>query len=82
MYNIHKKCFDCVVKMEAKLKIKGEYDDYEKDSIIKNASSYINHLESYLMDALNTSNNHEGSWIDNLASHDLCKKFQFVLVFF
>ncbi len=57
MYNIHKKCFDCVVKMEAKLKIKGEYDDYEKDSIIKNASSYINHLESYLMDALNTSNN-------------------------
>jgi len=56
MYNIHKKCFDCVIDMEHKLRIKGEYKDYEKNSIAKNAKSYINHLESYLIDALNTSN--------------------------
>ena len=56
MYNIHKKCFNCVVKMEHKLRIKDEYIDYQKNTIADNANSYINHLESYLMEALNTSN--------------------------
>ena len=56
MYNIHKMCFDCVVDMEGKLKIKGKYKDYERDIVSNNAKDYINHLESYLMEALNTSN--------------------------
>ena len=56
MYNIHKMCFDCVIDMEGKLKIKGKYDKYERNTIANNAEAYSDHLESYLMEALNTSN--------------------------
>ena len=35
MYNIHGKCFDCVVKMETQLKIEGKYDEYEKEMLNK-----------------------------------------------
>ena len=56
MYNIHKKCFDCVVEMEHKLRINNEFKDYAKKTIADNADSYTDHLESYLMEALNTSN--------------------------
>ena len=56
MYNIHKMCFDCVIDMEGKLKIQGKYDEYERNAIANNAEAYVQHLESYLMDALNTSN--------------------------
>jgi hypothetical protein len=33
MYNIHKKCFNCVTKMEHKLRIKGEYEVSERGEI-------------------------------------------------
>jgi len=56
MYNIHKMCFDCVVKMEHKLKIEGKYEQYERDMLANNAEDYINDLESYLLEALNSSN--------------------------
>lgn len=56
MYNIHKMCFDCVIDMEGKLKIEGKYDEYERNAIANNAKAYSDHLESYLMEALNTSN--------------------------
>ena len=35
-YKIHKKCHDCVVEFEHKLKIRGEYDDYVKKLKAKN----------------------------------------------
>ena len=56
MYNIHKMCFDCVINMEGKLKIEGKYDEYERNAIANKAEAYSDHLESYLMEALNTSN--------------------------
>ena len=56
MYNIHKMCFDCVIEMEGKLKIEGKYKEYESNIIANNAEDHINHLEAYLMEALNTSN--------------------------
>lgn len=56
MYKLHKKCFDCVVEMEHKLKIEGKYEEYEKNMMANNAQDYINDLESYLLEALNTSN--------------------------
>ena len=56
MYNIHKKCFDCVINMEHKLKIEGKYEQYERDMLANNAEDYINDLESYLLEALNSSN--------------------------
>ena len=55
-YNIHKKCFDCVVDFEHKLKISGEYDNYKKKLISKNSLDIVDEMESYLLDAINTSN--------------------------
>jgi hypothetical protein len=56
MYNIHKMCFDCVIDMEGKLKIEGKYEEYERTMVSNNAEDYVNHLETYLIEALNTSN--------------------------
>ena len=55
-YNIHKKCFDCVVEFEHKLKIKGEYDAYITKLKAKNSLDIVDEMESYLLDAINTSN--------------------------
>jgi len=55
-YKIHKKCFDCVIDFEAKLKNKGEYEDYIKKLKVKNSLDIVNEMESYLLDAINTSN--------------------------
>ena len=55
-YNIHKKCFDCVVDFEHKLKIKGKYNDYIKKLKAKNSLDIVDEMESYLLDAINTSN--------------------------
>ncbi len=55
-YKIHKKCFDCVIDFEAKLKNKGEYEDYIKKLKVKNSLDIVNEMESYLLDAINTTN--------------------------
>ena len=55
-YKIHKKCFDCVVEFEHKLKIKGEYDAYITKLKAKNSLDIVDEMESYLLDAINTSN--------------------------
>jgi len=55
-YKIHKKCHDCVIEFEHKLKIKGEYDNYKKNLITKNSLDIVDEIESYLLDAINTSN--------------------------
>jgi hypothetical protein len=54
-YRIHKKCHDCVILFEHKLQIKGQLVDYKNSLQAKNSVSYINELESYLLDAVNTS---------------------------
>jgi len=56
MYKIHKMCFDCVIDMEAKLKNEGKFEEYERNMISKNAENYIDDLEQYLLEAINTSN--------------------------
>ena len=55
-YNVHKKCHDCVVEFEHKLRIRGEYNDYIKNLENKNSLNIVNEMESYLLDAINTSN--------------------------
>jgi len=55
-YKIHKKCFDCVIEFEHKLKIRGEYDNYIKELKNKNSLTIVDEMESYLLDAINTSN--------------------------
>jgi hypothetical protein len=55
-YKIHKKCHDCVVKFETKLRYTGKYDNYIKKLEAKNSLSIVDEMESYLLDAINLSN--------------------------
>ena len=57
-YRIHKKCHDCVILFEHKLQVKGNgvLKKYKTNLKSNNNISYINRLESYLLDAVNTSN--------------------------
>jgi len=45
MYNIHKMCYDCVIDMEHKLKIKGKYEEYEQKKIRENAEAWLKRAE-------------------------------------
>ena len=36
-----KKCSDCVIEMEHKLKMEGKYKEYERNIIATNAESYL-----------------------------------------
>jgi len=56
MYKIHGKCTSCVVEMEHLLRIDGKYEEYERKMIAANAESYADLMESYLLDAINSSN--------------------------
>ena len=56
MYKIHQKCSDCVIEMEHKLKMEGKYKEYERNIIATNAESYLDDLETYLLEAINESN--------------------------
>ena len=55
-YKIHKKCHDCVIEFEHKLRIRGEYDNYIKKLKAKNSIELTNEIESYLLDAIKSSN--------------------------
>ena len=55
-YKIHKMCFDCVIDYEAKLKIKGEYNNYIKKLKLKNRLTEIDEMENYFLSLANESN--------------------------
>ena len=55
-YRIHKKCHDCVVKFEHKLRQKNQYKTYIKKLENKNSLDILDRVESYLLDAINISN--------------------------
>jgi len=57
MYKIHKKCTDCVVEMEHKLRIEGKFEEYEKNMTVANMRNHATEMEAYLLDAINQSNN-------------------------
>jgi hypothetical protein len=46
MYNIHGKCFDCVIEMEAKIKFEGKWDEYEKGMMNKNKNAIVDDFEA------------------------------------
>ena len=56
-YKYHKKCLDCVIEFEHKLKIEGKYNNYIKKLKTKNELNIVDDLESYLLNALNDTNN-------------------------
>ena len=82
-YKIHKKCFDCVIEFEHKLKISGEYNNYKKKLISKNSLDIVDEMESYLLDAINTSNSNFVSedgvverWVGGVDKADFTKKIK------
>ena len=56
-YKAHKTWHDCVIEFEHKLMIEGKYEDYKKELKAKNELSIVNDLESYLLNAVNSTNN-------------------------
>ena len=56
-YRIHKKCHDCVIKFEHKLKIHGKYKDYIKNLQNRNKLTNLDEIEAYLLDAINNTSN-------------------------
>ena len=80
-YKLHKMCHDCVIDFEASLKNRGLYKDYKKNLIAKNSLNIVNEMESYLLDAINTSNNNYVSedgvierWVGGINKVELTKQ--------
>jgi len=55
-YKINKKCYDCVIDFEGKLRVRGEYEDYKNKIKGKNSIDILDELESTLLSAINISN--------------------------
>lgn len=45
MYSIHSMCFDCVIKMEDKIKIEGKWDEYAKNILNSNKNASLEEFE-------------------------------------
>jgi hypothetical protein len=57
MWPIHSKCFDCVIKMETKLKQKeGAFEEYARNLMTGGVKAYIKDLEDALLDLASESN--------------------------
>ena len=48
MWGIHKKCFDCVIKMESEIKRLGKWDEYSANIMNRNKNAELDHLEAAL----------------------------------
>jgi len=46
MWNIHKKCFDCVIEYETKLKSTGDYEEYAKNIMNANKNTFADDYEA------------------------------------
>ena len=82
-YKLHKKCHKCVVEHEHKLKIEGNYNKYLKKLKTKNSITSLKEIESYLLDAVNASNNSYVSedgvverWVGGLDKQKLTKEIK------
>jgi len=56
MFSIHQKCSDCVIEYETKLKVKGEYKEYEREMIKKGVEYHIKEMEGVLLELLMNNN--------------------------
>jgi len=54
MWNIHHMCFDCVIEMEAKIKLEGKWDEYEKKMMNANKNAEIDDFEAAFEAFINT----------------------------
>ena len=56
-YNIHKKCFDCVIDMEHELKKSGKWEEYEKNIKNNEIDNRIKDFKIWAKEHINESNN-------------------------
>jgi len=56
MWNIHHMCFDCVIEMEAKIKLEGKWDEYEKQMMNANKDFIVNDFEEAFDNFINSQN--------------------------
>jgi hypothetical protein len=54
MWVIHKMCRDCVIEMEAKIRLEGKWDEYEKGIMNANKNDDVNDFESAFNEYINT----------------------------
>jgi hypothetical protein len=52
MFKIHQKCSDCVIDYETKLKVRGEYKEYEQNMIKQGVAYHIKEMENVLLELL------------------------------
>jgi len=52
MFKIHQKCSDCVIDYETKLKVRGEYKEYEQNMIRQGVVYHIKEMENVLLELL------------------------------
>jgi len=52
MFKIHQKCSDCVIDYETKLKVRGEYKEYEQNIIKQGITYHIKEMENVLLELL------------------------------
>jgi|TARA_B110000503_G_scaffold90366_1_gene136676 hypothetical protein len=56
-YNIHKKCFNCVLDFEFALRKAGLFEEYEKNIINSEIEGFISNFKDYVEAKLTESNN-------------------------
>jgi GH25 family lysozyme M1 (1,4-beta-N-acetylmuramidase) len=56
MWSIHHMCFNCVIDMEAKIKLEGKWDEYEKQMLNANKNSMVNDFEASIEEFLKMQN--------------------------
>ena len=81
MKAIHGMCLNCVVEMEHKLKLNGEYDEYERKKMLANAEAWLKQAElekEVLKTTLKASFvNEDGSieeWAEGMSEKELEEK--------
>lgn len=85
MYGIHQMCLHCVTDMESELKMKGEYEEYERNMILNNARYIATSMESgldhFLDDIINESYVMEDGTIQNWTGNGINREEvkQFIL---
>lgn len=55
MYKIHGFCFNCTIDYEAGLRKAGLYEQYEKSMITGNIKAFLNDVEQYFLENINTN---------------------------
>ena len=54
MWSIHSKCFDCVIEMEAKIKLDGKWDEYQSQMMNSNKNAMVDDFEKAIEDFYTT----------------------------